>query len=484
MKVVILGAGPAGLACAYELNRQGVAHAVYELDRQVGGMAKTFRYQEFHLDLGPHRFFSPIARINAMWTEVLGDDIRTIPRLTRIFYRNRFFYYPLKPFNAFFNLGPLRTLQALASYAWVKLFPSGREDNFQEWVSNHFGPTLFNIFFKTYTEKVWGIPCTEIGAEWASQRIKGLSLSVAIKSAFSRKSARGVKTLVDEFTYPRLGTGMFYEKIERLVNEGHGAVHKGHEVVRIHHDGTTVQAVTVRDARGVEARVEGTHFVSSMPLTQLIKRMDPPAPPDVLQAAERLRFRNTLLVYLVINQKDLFRDNWIYVHSPEVQMGRITNFGNWSPEMMPNERQTVLCLEYWCFAEDAIWSRSEAELVELAKKEIVQIGLCRPEDIAEGFLKRVPRSYPVYFLGYRDHLDVLIRYLKPFENMQEIGRYGAYKYNNQDHSLLMGYLSARNILGEHHDIWDVNTDSDYQEGAQALEVTVPAASTAPSGTPG
>jgi protoporphyrinogen oxidase len=463
MKAVVLGAGPAGLVCADELSRQGVQVTVLERDDTVGGLSRTIRHGDFRLDLGPHRFFSKDPVVNGIWERILGEDLRIVHRLTRIHYRGRFFYYPLKPLNALGNLGLLTSLHVLGSYVWSRLRPYPQENTFEEWVSNRFGRKLFQIFFQSYTEKVWGIPCHEIEAEWASQRIQGLSLWSAVMNALGAR--RGIKTLADVFTYPRLGTGMAYERLQQQLEAAGHTVQLQSDVCAVHHDGGLVQAVTVRRPDGSTERVEGDAVVSSIPLTLLVQRFDPQPPVDVIAASQALTYRHTILVYLFVDRQDLFPDNWIYIHAPDVQVGRITNFRNWSPDLVGASPLTPLCLEYWCYDEDAIWQEPQETLIARAKQELQRIGLATASQVTDAFAVRLPRTYPVYRSGYRRHLDTLAAYLAGFGNLQVIGRAGAYKYNNQDHSILMGYLAARNLAGEKHDLWAVNTDTEYHEGA-------------------
>ncbi len=465
--VVIVGAGPAGLTAAYELSKAGVPVTVLEKDTQVGGLAKTILFKGWRLDLGPHRFFTKLAEVNRIWQEVLGEDAMMIKRLTRIYYRNRFFFYPLRPANAFLSLGPWLSLKAFVSFVRARLRPVPEEKTFEDWVSNRFGRTLYTMFFKTYTEKVWGIPCAEIEAEWAAQRIKGLSLLEAVRNAFGFGQKGRVKSLVDEFSYPKKGTGMFYEKMQKAVEQKGSRLSFGREVTALHHKGGRITRVVTRNAEGLEETWPATDVITSLPLTLLIQRLNPPPPPDILEASRQLTFRSTILVYLVIQGENLFPDNWIYVHAPEVQMGRITNFRNWSPEMtVPG--QTVLCVEYWCFPSDSFWNQSDADLQAMAAHDLQTIHLFKPAPVLDGFCIKIPRTYPVYRMGYRRYLDPLVAYLKTFANLQPIGRFGAFKYNNQDHSILMGMLAARNLLGESHDLWSVNSDSEYQEEIQPL----------------
>ncbi len=481
---LVLGAGPAGLAAAYNLAKAKRPVTVLEASPFVGGLARSFTWEDHIVDLGPHRFFTKIEVVNRLWEEVLGEDIVQVDRLTRIYYRGKFFYYPLKPWNAFFGLGPIRSVHAVLSYLWAKVSPHPDEKSFEGWVTNRFGKVLYETFFKTYTEKLWGIPCTEIGADWAGQRIKGLSLSEAIKNAFFGGKGNKVKTLVDRFGYPRRGTGMFYERMAERVREWGGDVRLGEPATTIRHDGRgRVTEVVTRTQDGTERVHPAPYLLSSMPLTLLIQGMDPPPPPEILEASRRLVFRNTILAYVMVDGVDLFPDNWIYVHAPEVRMGRLTNFRNWSGELAPaGSKKTPLVVEFWCFDEDPIWSAPDQELVDQAARELETVGLIRKSQVTTGKVIRLRRCYPVYKQGYLEHLEPIIAWLKGFSNLQPIGRYGAFKYNNQDHSLLMGILAARNVMGEKHDLWAVNTDTEYQEEIR-LDPSRDAPGKAGSGSP-
>lgn len=465
MSDLILGAGPAGLAAGYVLSQQGRSVEILEASPGVGGLAKSFEFEDHIVDLGPHRFFTKTPVVLDLWNEVLGDQIVEVDRLTRIYYRGKFFYYPLKAWNAFTRLGPVRSLHAVLSYLWVKLFPHPDESSFEGWVTNRFGKVLYESFFKSYTEKLWGVPCTQISSDWAAQRIKGLSLMGAVKTAILGNSG-SIKTLIDRFEYPRKGTGQFYDTMAEKITEGKGQIHLGQRAERIFHDGKgRVTEVLSRDAEGNETRTPVTgNLLSSMPLTLMVQNLDPAPPEEVLEATRKLIFRNTILVFLMVEGTELFPDNWVYVHSDEIGAGRVTNFRNWSPEILPEgSTKTPISVEYWCFDEDPIWTRPDQELIDQAHKELEKIGLLPKVKRTAGKVIRLKRCYPVYKSGYEKHLAPVVEYLKGFENLQAIGRYGAFKYNNQDHSLLMGILAARNILGESHDLWAVNQDSEYQE---------------------
>jgi protoporphyrinogen oxidase len=463
MRVGIIGGGPAGITAAYQLAKAGAAVDVYEAGPDVGGLSRTIDLWGQKVDLGPHRFFSNDPRVNQVWLEVVGSDYRLIDRLTRIYYQTRFFHYPLKPANALWNMGVVTATACLASYARERLKPSyaaDQNETFESWVVGRFGRKLFNMFFKSYSEKLWGIPCDQLDADFAAQRIKKFSLGEAIKSALGLGAA-GHKTLVDRFAYPTGGTGMVYERMAAAVEKAGGHVHRNAPVQRIVHFERRVKALELADGH-VESF---DHVISTMPLTLLVRGLGD-LPAEVKAAVDRLRFRNTVLVYLHVDACDLFKDQWLYVHSPELGMGRVTNFRNWVPELYGPAKTSILALEYWCYDEDPLWQESDEVLIERASREIRATGLVKSAPILAGHVHKIRRCYPVYSRGYRKNLDPVIAHLRQYPNLQAIGRYGAFKYNNQDHSILMGVLAAENILeGTNHDLWAVNTDSDYQEAA-------------------
>jgi protoporphyrinogen oxidase len=468
--VVIIGAGPAGLTAAAELVEHGVPVTVLEKDPVfVGGISRTAHYKGYRFDIGGHRFFSKSAEITAWWRKRLPDDFIHVRRMSRIYYRGKFFDYPLRAFNALFGLGLWTSTLCILSYGWARLFPVRPEKSFADWVSNRFGRKLFSIFFRTYTEKVWGTPCEEISADWAAQRIKGLSLSTAIWNALmpQRKNAGEglVKTLIDHFEYPRLGPGMMWEKTRDDVCRQGGRVLMGREVVRIRHAQGRVIAVMARDAAGVETEHAAEEFIVSMPLRDTVMAFDPPLPEAVRQAAQRLQYRDFLTVALMIRGTGLFPDNWIYVHDPSVKLGRIQNFNNWSPEMVPENGMTCLGLEYFCFAGDGMWNLPDAELVALGKRELEQLGLARSADVADGCVVRMEKAYPVYGPEYQTDVAIIREALKAFPNFQVAGRNGMHKYNNQDHSMMSALIAARRLQGSPLDPWNVNTDAEYHEEA-------------------
>jgi len=469
-KVIIIGAGPAGLSCAYQLSKQGVAVAVFESSNAIGGMAKSFDLWDQRVDLGPHRFFSKQKEINAFFKELIKDDFTLVNRQTRIFYNGKYFQYPLKFGNVLRNLSLVTIFQILWDYAIQTIKPIKNPKNLEEWISNRFGKKLYTIVFKHYSEKLWGVKCTQIDADWAAQRIKTLSLTQAVISAIFNNKGNKHKTLVDQFAYPKNGSGSLYERAVNAIEANNGAVQLNTPIKNVLLDANNkVFGVTLHDGSIVEA----DYVVSTMPLTHLVNGLDN-TPKNVKTAIDSLYFRNTILVYFEIAEKDLFDDNWLYIHSPDVKLGRITNFRNWCPSLNKGKDTTILALEYWCFEEDEIWTENEEAIINLAKAELLSIQLTHKQmNIINAKIIKVPKCYPVYETGYQENLDVIIDYLKTFENLMPIGRYGSFKYNNQDHSIFMGLMAAEKIINNNPiDLWTINTDTDYQEDSKVKDVLV------------
>ncbi len=465
-----MGAGPAGLTAAYELDKHSIPVTVLEKDPvYVGGIARTASHSGYRFDIGGHRFFSKNDEVESLWTEILGDEMLTCARLSRIYYRGKFFDYPLKAANALLNMGLVETTRCGFSYLWARIHPVKNPRTLEEWVSNQFGHRLFMHFFKTYTEKVWGISTSELSADWAAQRIKGLDLGQVIKSAFLPKRAKSrgdvIKTLIDSFRYPRHGPGQLWERVRDVLREHGQAVLLDHGVVRISHSGGRVRSVTTQGSDGGEQRFEGEHFVSSLPIRDLVEALDP-APPDVVRrAAGALRYRDFLTVALMIDRADIFPDNWIYVHDPEVRVGRLQNFKNWSSWMVPDRSKTCIGMEYFCFEGDGLWTSADGELIELGKRELAKLGFCHPEEVFDGAVVRVKKAYPVYDDGYLDHVRTIRDWVeRSLPNLSFCGRNGMHKYNNQDHSMMSALLVARRIAGVSDlDPWNVNADAEYHE---------------------
>ena len=480
-RVVVIGAGPAGLTAAYMLSKQGYQVTVLEADDIVGGISRTAEYKGYRFDIGGHRFFTKIDPVQALWEELLAADFISVPRMSRIHYDGKYFDYPLKAANALKGLGLWNAVRIVWSYLDAQLNPSLREENFQEWVTNRFGRRLYEIFFKTYTEKVWGIPCTEIRAEWAAQRIQSLSLARAILSsaALNRRST-AIKSLISEFRYPRLGPGQMWEAARDRVEALGNRVHMRHyaSAIETECDPATgvrrVIAVTATTVAG-ERRFPADHVVSTMPVRSLVRALVPEAPSEVLQEAGGLRYRDFIVVALILDREDLFPDNWIYIHTPGVKVGRIQNFNNWSRAMVPEAGRTCLGLEYFCFKDDGLWSSPDPELIALASRELESLGLARADEVVDGTVIRMPKAYPIYDAEYRRRLDRVREFIDPIPNLHTVGRNGMHKYNNQDHSMLTAMMAVWNMQGARHDIWSVNTDFEYHE-EQRLE---PVAARAP-----
>jgi len=460
--VIIIGAGPAGLTAAYQLVKRNIRPIVIEKSNQVGGLARTEDYKGYRFDIGGHRFFTHLEAVENLWQEVLGEEFIKVARLSRIYYQGRYFNYPLNIFNTLANLGIVESLLILLSYFRAKGRPYPEEKTFEYWVINRFGQRLYRKFFKTYTEKVWGIPCHTIQADWAAQRIKGLSLKTVVSNALFGNNHNHAKTLIHEFHYPILGPGIMWQRFQEVMEGQGGITYFNSEVVRFKRSTHRIQEVSLRQGeRIIEIPVE--NVISSIPLTELISRLDPPAPDEVLEAARHLTYRSFVLVGLIINRGDLFPDQWIYVHNPDVKVGRIQNFRNWSPRMVPDPEKTSLGMEYFCTEGDEIWKMPERKLLELARKELVHLGMAKAAEVEDGVVYRQPKAYPVYNNDYQQHLQVIQRFLPTIENLQTIGRNGLHRYNNQDHSMLTGMLAVENILGAKHDLWELNKNQEYLE---------------------
>jgi protoporphyrinogen oxidase len=469
MKVFVIGAGPAGLAAAYELSKKGVFVSVLEKLDQVGGLSRTLKHDDCLFDIGPHRFFTKNDEVRQFYVDVLADDVITVQRLTRILYKNTLFDYPLTPLNVVKGLGFGECAHVICDYALAQtqhLFNPVEARTFEDWVTQHFGRRLHETFFKTYTEKVWGMPCTNISADWAAQRIKSLSLPQAVRNAFFKGNGRTtVKSLIDEFLFPRLGSGQLYEKLARQVVMNGGRLRTGSKVKRVIRENERIRSVVIENSAGEVDQVDVDFLLSSAPLTELIEMMEPRPPDHVMASCRSLRFREHLGVHLKI-RGPLFRDNWIYIHSKNVRMARVSNYRNFSPEMAgANDNISPLTAEYFAFKDDPIWTSSDEALIALAAAELKSMELIRTEQqVISGFIVRSEKAYPLMELGYEKHISVVKSWLDGFENLLPIGRSGMFKYNNQDHAIATGLLAARTVLGiARFDPWLVNIDAEYLE---------------------
>jgi protoporphyrinogen oxidase len=468
-RVAIIGAGPAGLTAAYLLAKGNQEVVVFEKDPQyVGGISRTESYNGYHFDIGGHRFFSKSKEVEDFWTEILGDEMLERPRSSRIYYNNHFFSYPLVAFEALRKLGIFESALCVLSYLKAKAFPVKNPTNFEEWVTNQFGKRLFNIFFKTYTEKVWGIPCNEISADWAAQRIKGLSLSSAIFNALFKPNKKAtdkdkvIKTLIDSFRYPKQGPGMMWEACAEKSKAMGVTLHMNCGVQKIEYTNNswTVQTTSQGNVSGFD------YVLSTAPMRELVANVLPAFPATVAANAAALGYRDFLTVVLICKDEDAFSDNWIYIHDPKVKVGRVQNFKSWSPYMVPDPSMACYGLEYFCFEGDGLWTSSNDDLIELGKKEVEKIGLTKATAVVDGYVVRQPKAYPVYDQFYKARVDSVRDALANYPGLYLIGRNGMHKYNNQDHSMMTAMLAAKNIIAgkELYNLWDVNEDAEYHEG--------------------
>jgi protoporphyrinogen oxidase len=462
---VIIGAGPAGLTAAYELTKRQATAEVFEADDIVGGISRTVERDGFRFDIGGHRFFTKVPQVEALWHEILPDeDFLLRPRMSRISYAGKLFDYPLRAGNALRNMGLVEAVRCVGSYLWAQVRPPKDQSHLEGWVTARFGRRLYQMFFKTYNEKIWGMPATELQADWAAQRIKNLSLANAVINALlPRRNRKDITSLIEEFQYPKYGPGMMWERCAEHVTAAGGTVTLNTWATTVHRTDDRAVAVTVADAVG-RRRVAADHVVSTMPISQLVLAMDPPAPAEVQAAARALRYRDFLTVALVVPADAGFPDNWIYVHTPGVRVGRIQNFGSWSPYLV-QDGFTCLGMEYFVFEGDELWNSTDADLVALGTAELERLGLVTPGSVTAGHVVRMPKAYPVYDEGYERSVDTIRRWLaRAVPNVHPVGRNGMHRYNNQDHSMLTAMLTVENILdGAGHDVWQVNVEEEYHE---------------------
>jgi len=479
-EVLCIGAGPAGLTAAYLLAKKGHSVCVIEADpRYVGGISKTVEHKGFRFDIGGHRFFSKSREVEDFWTEILGDEMLVRPRSSRIYYRGKFFSYPLKAFEALFKLGVWETTLCVLSYLKARLSPVKNPKNFEDWVSNQFGRRLFGIFFKSYTEKVWGMDCKDISADWAAQRIKGLSLASAALNAlrpkaFKRVGGDVIKTLIDSFRYPRLGPGQMWEETAKRLQEMGGQVLLGRKAVGLQFlPGQKKWMVATESSFGKET-FYADEVISSAAITDLVKGLSPK--PKSFDLAMRLKYRDFITVAVIVKDRNKFTDNWIYIHEPSVKVGRIQNFKSWSPFLVPDQALNCYGLEYFCFEGDGLWTASDAALGALATEELIQLGLTTPRDIQDFHVVRQRKAYPVYDDEYAANVDAIRQELETnYPGLHLVGRNGMHKYNNQDHAMMTAMLTAENIHADRKlfDVWAVNQDAEYHEKGSAASSSLP-----------
>jgi len=463
----VLGAGPAGLTAAYVLASRGQPAAVFEADVQVGGISKTVEVDGYRFDLGGHRFFTKLAPVSRMWEEVLGEELITRPRLSRIFYDGKYFAYPLTARDVVGRLGVWESTRCALSYLWAQRHRGRDADTFEEWVTQRFGRRLYDAFFRTYTEKVWGIPGSEIRSLWAAQRIKNFSLFYAMLTVLRLKPGN-VTTLIEEFRYPRLGPGQMWEEVARHVEENDVPVHLRHRVTSVGHRDGRVEHVVVETCDG-ERRLQVDSVLSSMALADLVQMIEPAPPANVLDAACGLRYRDFCLVALMTTEEEPFPDNWIYLHDPATRAGRVQNYGAWSDGLV-KPGTTCLGVEYFCFEGDDMWEMPEEDAIELAKSELARIGLIDPDQVFSGAKVHVRKAYPMYDAHYEENLEIVRGYLAGFSNLRTCGRNGLHRYNNQDHSMWTAVLATLNLVdGTNYNVWDVNMEAEYHEEGEAVE---------------
>lgn len=464
--IVVIGAGPAGLTAAYQLGKYGHTAIVLEADDVVGGISRTAKRDGWRFDIGGHRFFTKVAPVSALWHEILPpEDFLVRPRMSRIFYKGKFYDYPLKASNALTNLGVVEALRCVLSYLWVKIRPPKDQTKFEGYVAAKFGWRLYQTFFKTYTEKVWGVPADQLEADWAAQRIKNLNLINAIARALiPKRNSKTITSLIESFEYPRHGPGMMWERCAELVKAQGSRIDFNSEVTKIRHSNGRANEV-ISSGTGGQQTHRCSAVISSMPIPLLAQAMDPPPPDDVLQAASELTFRDFLTVALVVPKEDGFPDNWIYIHSPEVAVGRVQNFGSWSPHMIPEDGKTCLGLEYFVNEGDDLWTAKDDDLIALATSEMAALKLLDPKRIERGYVVRMPKAYPMYDASYKANVDTIRGWLaETASNVHPVGRNGMHRYNNQDHSMYTAMLTVENLInGTNHDVWEVNVEADYHE---------------------
>jgi protoporphyrinogen oxidase len=514
---ILIGAGPAGLTAALEFLRRSDVHPiVLEASHEIGGISRTIRHNGNRIDIGGHRFFSKSDRVMNWWMDLMPPEAsadtqhalrhqnkqRTLntttagltpentdlvmlvrPRKSRIYFLRRFFDYPIKlTADTLGKLGLLRTFKIGISYLRARLFPRKVEKSLEDFLINRFGRQLYLTFFKSYTEKVWGVPCEQISAEWGAQRIKGLSLTTAIlhfvKKAFTRSRNQAIQqkgtetSLIEKFLYPKYGPGQLWEHAADLIRNQGGEILLGWRATRLFVEGDMITAVEAVSDSGLRRRFAADYVFSTMPVRELIDAMDNPIPSEVREVSDGLQYRDFITVGLLVDKLTVreadggtLKDNWIYIQEPDVLVGRLQIFNNWSPYMVADPNKTWIGLEYFCYQTDALWKMADEDLKKFAIAEVEKIGILRAADVSDSHVVRVPKTYPAYF-GTYDRFHVIREFLDRFQNLYLVGRNGMHKYNNQDHSMLTAMTAVDNILAgvqDKENVWSINTEMEYHE---------------------
>jgi protoporphyrinogen oxidase len=462
--VVIAGAGPGGLTAAYLLTKRGERPVVLEADDVVGGISRTVVREGWRFDLGGHRFFTKVDEVEALWHEILPEgDFMLRPRMSRIYYKGKFLDYPLRALNVLRNIALWEGLLIGFSYIWSRIHPPKDESNYENWLVKRFGWRLYRTFFKTYTEKVWGVSVADMPADWAAQRVKNLDLRKAVINAILPKRGQtDITTLIEEFQYPKFGPGMMWEVCAEKVQAAGGTLEMEARLTGINVADGRAQSVTYVQNE-VEKVLPASHVISTMPMRELVHTITPPPPAEVLAAADDLHYRDYLTVALVVPESRSFPDNWIYIHATDVEVGRIQNYGSWSPYLVKDGR-TCLGLEYFVFEDDAMWNMADEDLIALGTRELIHLGLAAEGDVERGYVVCVPKAYPYYDFAYKANVETIKDYLAAqAPNIHPVGRNGMHKYNNQDHSMYTAMLTVENMYGASHDIWSVNVEEEYHE---------------------
>ena len=507
-KAIIIGAGPAGLTAALEIERRSsIQPILVEASRQIGGLSRTVRYKGNRMDIGGHRFSTKSDRVQQWWLDLMPveagpapeDEVRRLrqprdlrskdlvmlvrQRKSRIYFLRRFFDYPIRlTASTFRNLGLARTLRCGLSYMHSALFPQREEKSLEDFIINRFGKQLYLTFFKSYTEKVWGVPCHQISARWGAQRIKGLSLKAVVTHFFTKTfsgnqskdiAQRNTETsLIEKFLYPKLGPGQLWEYAAELIKKGGGEIHLGIQIDRINVESNKIVSVEGVNDAGERVTYKGDYFFSTMPVRDLVRAITAPVPAEVTEVSEGLIYRDFIIVGLLANKLTVtekdgspLKDNWIYIQEPDVTVGRLQIFNNWSPWLVSSNDKVWIGLEYFCNETDPLWKLSDEEMSKYAIEEISRIGILKASDVEDSVVVHVPKSYPAYFGSY-DRFDVIRNYLDGFENLFLVGRNGMHKCNNQDHSMLTAMTAVENILNgvkTKGNIWAINTEMEYHE---------------------